>query len=231
MNDSIDAALARCTDPDGVKLITAAPFSAVVDGRAVQVATDGHKLLMVDAPGFAGDDDVLDAFPRAVAMIRENNLTPTHRVTRGALIEWAGPDYRRPCLECDEGLVGKRECPHCDAGHLMSKLGREQDCDVCLGTGFAGLTCTDCDGSGRINGVIAPIGIPALSTFLDAYLIGGLFELLPGDDIGIAMAASQSESGFQPVSFRGDGWLLLVMPLTCETIALRDLTLTMEDVQ
>ena len=151
MNANIEAALARCTDPDGVRLITAAPFSAVVDGRAVQVATDGHKLLMVDAPDFAGDDDALDAFPKAVAMIRENNLAPTHRVTRGALIEWAGDDYRRPCLECDGGLIGsKRECPHCDDGHLTSKLGRDQDCETCRGTGVLYRTCTD---GGLVGGV------------------------------------------------------------------------------
>ncbi len=228
MNHPIEAALARCTVPDSDRSVIAAPCSGVVDGRAVAIATDGKKILMVDDL----DGDFTNNAPSTLwAVIRRHNLTPTHRVTRDALIAWAGTDYRRPCEKCDEGLIDRRKCEHCTDGWAECNLGHEHECRYCNGEGFTGKRCDDCAGTGNLNDNAAPISIPALAVTINAHLIGGLFDLLPGDDIGIAWGPLHTSDDCGVVSFRGDGWLLILAGMRSHEAPLRTLTCTMENTQ
>jgi hypothetical protein len=214
MNTNFDAALARCTDPRDGRTMTAAPFSAVVDGKTVCVATDAKKMLVVDDPdnGYYGN-----AFPNALEIIRKCCHPPTHRVTREALIAWAGKDYRKPCDKCDKGLIGRRKCEHCDEGYVECDLGHEHECEHCDGEGATGKPCDACNGTGRLNDAIVSISIPDLAITVDAHLIGGLFDLLPGDEIGICRESPKMPEGTGMVAFHGPGWMLIVMPLHRES--------------
>lgn len=199
------AALLRCTCDDG-RPLTAAPFPAVVDGRPVRIATTGKVLLMVDDP--AGDAGATCEHTSVLDVVQRCADQPKHRASRAALIAWAGQDYRQKCAECEGGLVGSQKCRECRGeGVVYCDLDHEHDCPACDGEGWTGAPCAACEKTGLLFHARAPISIPALSCVLDAHLIGGLIDLLPGDEIGILSIRDFS------VTFRGPGWMLIVMGL------------------
>ena len=213
MNANLEAALARCTIDDG-RAVTAAPFSAVVEGRPVHIATDGKMLLIVDDP--AGDANAA-GWEQAMAVISRNNAPPTHQASRADLIEWAGQDYRTPCPECEQGLIDAKKCKRCGGkGVVECSMDCEHECPNCKGEGWSGTACAACNASGFLQNETVSISIPALSINLDAHLIGGLFDLLPGERIGIV-------DGPAGAVFHGPGWRLIVASLTRKDAPIREL--------
>ena len=217
MESNVEEALLRCTTQDG-REITSAPFSTIADGRPVRIATNGRLILMVDSHEAAIAPSEHDNV--VMPIIAKCSAKPTHHATREDLIAWAGHDYRRECPECDGGLKGSSECGECSGeGVIECDLGHEHDCPECDGTGKVGAPCEACGGHGAVFYKHAPISIPAFNAVLDAHLIGGLFDLLPGTSIGV------SQHG-EITAFRCPGWMLLVMRLAApESESIRRLAL------
>ena len=208
----LESALLRCTSES--RPLYATPFPAVVDGRTVRIATDGKLLLMVDDPG--GDADA-ECDSVVLGLINRYSNPPTLHASRADLIAWAGQDYRAPCQECEEGLTGSQKCQECDGeGVVWCDLDHEHDCPKCKGAKWIGTPCTFCEASGFLHNKKVPIYIPALAISLDAHLIGGLFDLLPGDEIGIA-------GDLLVAVFYGPGWKLMVAAMRTDATSIRRL--------
>ena len=216
MNEHLEAALLRCTEPRVTRPICAKPFAAVVEDRRVRVATNAKTMLMVDDPqGDPEDDGSKEKWPSWRAVIAAHMLPPAHFISRERLARWAGQDYRHPCPDCDDGLTGAKKCAKCDgAGEVTCEYDHDHDCPDCDGNGRTGKTCAACNGVGNVFDQLAPINAreldAALDVLVDAHLIGGLFDLLPGDEIGMARGPKDSAGS---LAFRGPGWLLVVYGL------------------
>ena len=225
MNDNLKAALARCNDDD--RPIIAGIFSAVVDGRRVCIATNGKKLLVVEEDG--GHAEASQDFLQIVQPVLDSHAGPaTQQVSRDALIAWAGQDYQQPCSVCDDGLIDSKKCEHCDGGYAVCNLGHAHECLHCKGEGSTGKECAVCQGTGNIHHDVVEISIPAIGITLDAHLIGGLLDLLPGDWIGIAAGTPPKIGPSQSVAFYGVGWKLIVAALRATSKPVRELTETVK---
>ena len=230
MSHNIEAALLRCTSPGIGRPVTEAPFDVGLGGRTFRIATNGNVLLAADVgaasvmtPSF-GDSPLL---PEIGPVIERHIHSPKVWSSRESLRAWAGEDYRRACSK----LAGKKDCEKChSAGYVTCEYGHEHACPVCDGDGYIRETCAACVGTGMLNNDPAPIGIPALSVTVDAHLIGGMFDLLPGDPIGVAPGRTQRIGRTESVAFSGPGWMLIVvaMPGALDMPTLRNLTTTVE---
>lgn len=221
MSQNLEAALLRCTDPDDGRPITAAPIDSILDGRAVRIATTAEVLLV------AGQDDTEYApkplFEPLLSVIEQHNQPPTLWASRESLIAWAGQDYRRPCPECADGMTRSTECADCDgSGYVECNYRHRHECPECKGEGHVDMKCPACD-DGVLHKDQAPISIPALSITVDAHLIGGLFDLLPGDSIGVVPGPVPSSGPMLSVAFCGPDWLLIVAGLLWHDATLREL--------
>lgn len=196
----IEKALERCTMEGGHPFLQDALVH--INGRITRVACNGKLMLLADAPDGIG---AAECDERARKLIERCSAPPTHHVARSDLIAWAGQDFRTPCLECDGGVVGSVKCGRCDGyGAVECDLGHDHECEECDGNGAKGALCAACGATGHLHNAIVPIGI--LASLIDAHLIGGLFDLLPGDDVSVL-----AQEG--AVAFRGAGWVLIAAPL------------------
>ena len=204
---AFDKALERCAGHGHIAEFARAPFSAAVDGRPVRIATNGSVLLVTDDPvgdASAGCDQMV------LSLIGRCRAPPTHHASRDDLIAWAGPYYRTPCMECEHGFLGVEECKRCRGECVvMCYMGEEHDCPACGASGFTGTPHAACCATGFLHDDSIPIDIPALPAILDAHRIGGLFDLLPGEQVGIS-DAKLYRSGGSPVIFYGVGWTVIV---------------------
>lgn len=112
------------------------------------------------------------------------------------------------CPDCEGiGRVGTTVCANCggDGETECFECGQDVDCDRCHGTGMmGGTTCAACDGNRRREGVLR---FEILGTNLaDKYV--QLIASLPG------VKAKPVTNPIQPVRFRFDGGVGLVMPVT-----------------
>lgn len=216
---NIDAALALCRDPHDEREICQAPFRSVVDGRPCRIATDGKKMLAVDDLG--APEPATPARPAPQPALTHSGPA-TCTASRDDLIAWAGHDMRRPCPECAAAMKDANKCAECSStGTVICDYDHEHECPKCRGAGKLGTKCDACHGSGSTQNDYAPISIPALPITLDAHLIGGLIDLLPGDEIGIVPGPLRGAIA-ESVAFRGPGWLLIVLGLRA-TESLRSL--------
>jgi len=70
--------------------------------------------------------------------------------------------------------------------------------------------CHECGGYGYINHNIVQIGIASTPVEIDAHLVGGMFDMLPGEQIGIIYSSADDIGFVREVSFSGPGWLMIV---------------------
>lgn len=149
---------------------------------------------------------------------------PVRIATDGKLLLMVDDPGGDADAECDPvvlGLINRYSNPptlHASRADMTAWAGQDYrtPCPECDGEGWTGTPCTSCKTSGFLHNEKVSINIPALAISLDAHLIGGLFDLLPGDEIGIS-------GDVMAAAFYGPGWKLIVAVVSTNAIPIRQL--------
>lgn len=203
----LEKALQRCIDPNHISDNIIKPFSVRVGERSFRVGAKATILFAIESGDYSVDSDC-DAYPKNIKSVIGRHLSkPTMTASRDALIEWAGKAYLRQCEKCEDRI----DCLECEgSGEVECDLGHDHECRSCNGSGHVVGKCAECNGDGYINCNIAPIGINSTPVEINAHLVGGMFDMLPGEQIGIIYSYADDIGIVREVSFSGPGWLMIV---------------------
>ena len=195
---------AICTPADA-RVITAEPWLVTFSEQTFAAATDGARALYV-ATGAAGIDAEAEhlqylyeyCFQPHLANLLSKAPEPTHQIDRGALLAAIGPGdlvtwVINPCRRCE------------GSGKVAVDGGARRRDDALL------YTCHACDGQGKMcqrsdSGDCDPLQIGGMPAPIDAHLLRGIFEHLPGDTILLSVFPTNIDT----VVFHGPGWVLLI---------------------
>lgn len=180
-----------------------------MDGRDWVAASDGWRMLA--APGKAPSDPVSAEWG---AMITRYGKLPNSRgASLASLRAWVEtgiapkPKGAPECPECeDTGLV---ECGDCggDGDHACD-CGHEHDCGNCDGTGEEACQCgrepEDKKKKNHYQSQIAP------GVYVNRKLLHSMIVSAPGQSVTLRWGGPTD-----CVRFDGDGWIGLLMPVSC----------------
>ena len=203
----LEKALQRCIDHNHIRDNITKPFSVRVGERSFRVGTKATILFAIESSDYSVESDC-ETYPQKIKNIIGRHLSkPTMAASRDALIEWAGKAYLRQCEKCE----GRVDCLECEgSGEVECDLGHDHECRSCNGSGHVVGKCAECNGDGYINCNIVPIGINSTPVEISAHLVGGMFDMLPGEQIGIIIGEAGNDGIVREVSFSGPGWLMIV---------------------
>ena len=195
-------------NPVDARVITAEPWLVTLSEQTFAAATDGARALYVAtrAAGIDAEAERLQYFYEYCDQPHLANLLskvpePTHQIDRGALLAAIGPGDMvtwviNPCRRCE------------GSGKVDVHVGARRD-DALL------RTCHACDGEGKISqrsdsGNCDPLQIGGMPAPIDAHLLRGIFEHLPGDPILLSVFPTNIDT----VVFHGPGWVFLIACLS-----------------